>query len=78
MFMMIHGLVTQTDQSIDDNVENDSFVMVGGANDANNSTVKTSLKTSQKITKKKKREITANQFDFIWNKKILGNLETRD
>lgn len=40
--------------------------------------LKTSLKTSQKIKKVKKREITINQFDFIWNKKILGNLETRD
>ena len=47
MFMMIHGLVTQTDQSIDENVENDSFVMVGGTNDGSSKMdLKTSLKTS--------------------------------
>ena len=31
-----------------------------------------------KTKKAKKRDITANQFDFIWNKKILDNLETKD
>ena len=63
MFMMIHGLVTNTNQDIDDEEL-----------EAHDSAMRS---TQLENGKNKKRDISLKQFDYIYKNKILNNLEEK-